>query len=348
MEDSPSTWEEVPFATSSIDLRPLITKSAIWCSTPDCLVEFCLQTNSIKSTTPYPDDFYCSSLCLHDSTIYLIDGSDMRMILMFDCVSKQFVQTALIPKIGAANSVVIGDYIHIFHCCDLPQLHIVYDIRADNVIEMVHEDHREMNETWYPETCSLRYKDMIVAFGGRNRYLSVCSTVSVPPFGQIEWELKKNWKVPFVFPNFISYGNLLIVFRGETDEGDEGDEIYVLDLSNKDEGWLEVKNCRLPASLNSPTFHACLDLDKELVHVFQITMTRHTMTRHTRHFCISLDVILKDFKHKLTALSEREMLKVNEYADYKSKSIVSGFIRGMKCPNLPLLIPRICLAFFYI
>eukprot|EP01084_Bolivina_argentea_P070676 128514_1 len=295
---SSNLWRDL-LATQTSWIYPQIVciGSSLWYSTAynageEGMVEYSIKFNKILQIVKYPSsiqpDYH--SLCRHYNNIYIVDGF-AGSITLFNTLTLQFASTTRIPKIGYnAVCMVFDDKIYIFNGHTNSKDIVIYSPKENNFeLAAVMKSH-------LGSVCILRYNDQIIRFGGFNYDTNQCMDkfiMSSPiknlktkknNHSDIHWFEKLTCKLPEPINGcgYILYKDYVITFGGSTHGGKKLDSMYLLDLKNTNNGWIQLTHIKCPVKSK---FIAVLDENTNNIHLF-------ARVDNKKHFSIPINSVL--------------------------------------------------------
>eukprot|EP01084_Bolivina_argentea_P239594 402669_1 len=258
------------------------------------MVEYDTKSNKVVSNIPYPHDIqpWCQSVCRYQNNIYIVNGWKGQ-IITFNTQTKQFCEILNIPEIGNySSSIMIDNEIHIFNGdknCD----HIVFNPKTQHITTF--KDYHQTKGIRFQSI--LKYNSGIIRFGGldckhskyldefviglRNRNPSTCD-------GPYTWNVVPSLKLPLpllIKRGYILYHEHIVIIFGGYGNRDYGDRIYLSNLNNSQQGWIEIKDLQCPLK---SAFQAILLHNN--VHL--LCMDNHD--KAPNHYVLEIDHILGD------------------------------------------------------
>ena len=216
------------------------------------MVEFSTSSNKIVQIIEYPEHLQpCRHCCCkYKDKIYLIDG-EHNAIIIFNPSTKTFTNKLYIPyNIGMyPSAVAIYDKIHIFNGSANTK-HLIYDI-TNNTIKSLEDKQTTEGMTG---VAVLKYnKNKIIRFGGvgikKQGTFMISDEIKKNDNKPIKWSIKPKFKLIDRNPwGYVIYKQYIITFGGGMGGIQFNDKIYLLDLENDDNGWMEVKHIKCPFS----------------------------------------------------------------------------------------------------
>ena len=229
-----------------------------------------------KEIVKYTDDIVhlqYHSVCKFQNLIYIVDGLKGGGIIEFNPATHKFTKKLVkMEEIGANPSLLIsGDYIHIYNGNrNDKEIALIYDPINDKIETIKDEFAAEEISDGY----SVKYKDRLIRFGGYNGcerkdiddfwftaeidivygFVHVNAANEVPldivkliheffcdPQQHI-WTRFDNFKMikPLKRCGYILYEDFILTFGGYVGRGEWIDNIYILDIRDKDKGWIEI------------------------------------------------------------------------------------------------------------
>eukprot|EP01083_Nonionella_stella_P056639 149028_1 len=240
------------------------------------MVEYDTKSNKIVSVTPIPNNIrpHGHSVCKYKHEIVIVDGNKQKQIVTFNPHSKEFEIKCKIPKIGEHTAcIAVNDEIHIFGGQN-SQSHYVYSFKQNKLKTL--KDPVIKDEVTH--ICVTQYQNKIIRFSGyrMGAYYSklVISDAAITPNTDhdVTWKTMPVWKCHqrVIRCGYIAYKHYIIMFGGSAKRG-KTVSIYVLNVLNKDKGWIELKHLKCPIKSN---WVAVLDGNND-VHLVSTTKRAH-------------------------------------------------------------------------
>ena len=305
------------------------------------MIQFCIKSQKVIDIIQYPKGInpHRQSCCKYNNQIYIIDGEN-GVIILFDPESKIFVKKAQIHKIGQyPSSAVLLDKIHIFHGDNNEQYHLVYDPIKNTV---------NTNSVQTDKICfasSVVYENNIIKFSGYNctgstgydevMISNICDD-------NVEWIEKPNWRLPFANDGcgYILYRHFIVMFGGQDNWYQWLDTIYLLDLTNNDQGWKKLDHIKCPIPSK---YLAVLTPDNHVHLLTDINKWPNWQESNRGHWSISMKDLMGEY------YPYRFDLNVLKDVDVKTRDIVYGYFRNEQS-DINQIIPNdvidICLVYY--
>ena len=151
-------------------------KNSIWYSTEQGMVEYCLNSNTVKQVVKYQEhyniqpEYHC--LCAFKDTIYIIDGYNCE-IIAFNPSLKIFTHKIKIDFTGYYSSaIVINDEIRIYNGGENNRLFAYIYCPNTNTVRKMYDRFASQHIS---NVCLINYHNQLIRFGGYN--LSTQSTM---------------------------------------------------------------------------------------------------------------------------------------------------------------------------
>ena len=220
-----------------------------------CLMYYYEKHKDYKVVHRYPADINPQdhTACLFGKNIYIITDGDHNNteIIEFNTINKVYTKKVEnMPKLGNyPNAVVIGEYIHIFNGSLNHRCHLVYHPLTNRITQYTLPSDNKMYGA-----STVVYRNRIIQFGGWSflqdnltRRLLISSVISHKNQCP-QWQRPKQWNYPcrVWFNGAIRFKHYVISFGGES-LSKLKDEIFVLDLTDDQNGWVQLQNLKCPS-----------------------------------------------------------------------------------------------------